>query len=67
MPKLQNPQDDNAAFLAGVDSALQKVHNKAKQTRRFYNECHGDEYWRRQREKMHRGETHAELTPWIIG
>ena len=66
MPKLFNPQDDNAAFLADVELALKKVEFKAKQNARAFAEKQNPDYWKIQRQKMQTGKSWDILTEYIV-
>jgi len=47
MPKI-NMQQDNAEFMASVNQSLQKVHNKALQHKRSFEEQSKPGYWKEQ-------------------
>lgn len=47
MPKI-NLQQNEADFLASVNQSLQKVHNKALQNRRSFEEQSKPSYWKEQ-------------------
>lgn len=47
MPRI-NMQQNEAAFLASVNQSLQKVHNKALQNRRSFEELSRPDYWKEQ-------------------
>lgn len=66
MPKLQNPSEESS-FLAGVNASLHKVHNKAKQTRKAYEEKQDPDYWQKQRQRMQnpRVKSYDALTEWV--
>jgi hypothetical protein len=45
---------------------LKKVHFKAKQTRKAYEEKQNPDYWEIQRQKMHTGKSWDILTEYIV-
>jgi hypothetical protein len=65
MPKLQNPQEDNAAFLVSVDLALKKVHFKAKQARRAYEAVSCPNYWKEQKARIDKAKSWDILAEYI--
>jgi hypothetical protein len=52
MPKLQNPQEDDAAFLASVQLSINKAYNKAKQNRRAFEAVSRPNYWKEQHARI---------------
>jgi hypothetical protein len=52
MPKLQNPQEDSASFLASVDLALKKVHFKARQNKKDFESLSRPDYWKEQKARI---------------
>jgi hypothetical protein len=65
MPKLQNPQEDNASFLASIDLALKKVHFKAKQAHKAYEVVSHPNYWKEQHARIDKAKSWDILAEYI--
>jgi hypothetical protein len=52
MPKLQNPQEDDASFLASVDASMKKVHFKASQHKKDFESLSRPNYWKGQHARI---------------
>lgn len=66
MPKLQNLND--ADFLASVQLSLNKVHNKALQNRRAFEEQSKPDYWKEQNRRKNnpKVKSYDSLTDYIL-
>jgi hypothetical protein len=65
MPKLQNPQEDNASFLASVDLALKKVHFKARQNKKDFESLSRPDYWKGQHARIGKAKSWDILAGWV--
>jgi hypothetical protein len=65
MPKLQNPQEDNAAFLVSVDLALKKVQFKARQNKKDFEALSCPNYWKEQHARIDKAKSWDILAEFI--
>jgi len=67
MPKI-NMQQNDAEFMAGVNQALQKVHNKALQHRRSFEELSRPDYWKEQQTRKNnpRVKSYDALSDYVL-
>ena len=67
MPKI-NMQQNEAEFMASVNQALQKVHNKALQNRRSFEEQSKPGYWKEQQARKNnpRVKSYDALADYIL-
>jgi len=67
MPKI-NMQQNDAEFMAGVNQSLKKVHNKALQNRRSFEEQSKPGYWQNQnmRKNNPRCKSYDALTDYVL-
>ena len=66
MPKIQNTPDSD--FLASVQLSLNKVHNKAMQTRRAFEEQSKPGYWKTQQARKNnpKVKSYDALTDYVL-
>jgi hypothetical protein len=65
MPKLQNPAQDEAAFLASVQLSINKAYNKAKQNRRAFEVVSKPDYWKEQKARIDKAKSWDILAEYI--
>jgi len=67
MPKI-NMHQNEAEFMASVNQSLQKVHNKALQNRRAFEEYSHADYWQNQNKRKNnpRCKSYDALTDYVL-
>jgi len=67
MPKI-NMMQNEADFMASVNQSLQKVHNKAMQNRRSFEDQSKPNYWKEQQARKNdpRCKSYDALTDYVL-
>jgi hypothetical protein len=66
MPKLQNPTQEEAAFLASVQLSINKAYNKAKQNRRAFEALQNPNYWKEQQARIDKAKSWDIIAEYIV-